>query len=103
MKFNVWIDPNFKTTTTANDTIVLFEGTATAAIVFAFGLNYNNATDGLIWMVGTHASTAVPSTGSTAQVKLGVWYTVELELAVVTGSAAGYISAYITEDGQEPS
>jgi hypothetical protein len=36
-------------------------------------------------------------------VKLGVWNTVELKLAVVTGSAAGYMSAYITEQGQEPS
>ncbi len=103
VKFNIWIDPDFKTNTTANDNIVLFEGTATAAESFAFGIDYTNATDALKWSVGTHASTATPDTDSTEEVKLGVWHTVELELTVVTGSAAGAISAYITEDGQEPS
>ena len=103
VKFNVWIDPDFKTKTTASDNIVLFEGTAGAAESFAFGIDYNNTTDALVWAVGTHASTATPDTDSTVQVKLGVWYTVELSLLVVTGSAAGAISAFITEDGQEPS
>jgi hypothetical protein len=103
VKFNIWIDPDFQTNTTADDNIVLFEGTATAAEVFAFGIDYTLTGDSLVWAIGTHASTATPDTDSTEKVKLGVWHTVELELAVITGSAAGYMSAYITEDGQEPS
>jgi hypothetical protein len=103
VKFNIWIDPDFKTTTTASDNIVLFEGNATANESFAFGIDYNSTTGALKWSVGTHATAATPDTDSTIEVKLGVWHTVELELLVVTGSAGGAISAYITEDGQEPS
>jgi len=103
VKFNVWIDPNFKTTTTANDNIVLFEGTAGAAESFAFGIDYVNATDSLVWAIGTHATVATPSTDSTLQVKLGVWHTIELKMHVVTGGATGDITLYVTEDGQEPS
>jgi hypothetical protein len=103
VKFNVWIDPDFKTKTTGDDNIVLFEGTATAAESFAFGIDYVNATDSLVWSIGTHASAATPSTDSTLQVKLGVWNTIELKMHVVTGSAAGDITLYVTEDGQEPS
>ncbi len=103
VKFNVWIDPNFKTNTTANDNIVLFEGTATTAESFAFGIDYVNATDSLVWSIGTHATAATPSTDSTRQVKLGVWHTIELKMHVVTGSAAGDITLFVTEEGQEPS
>jgi len=102
-KFNVWIDPDFKTNTTADDNIVLFEATAGASEVFAFGIDYTNATDDLFWAVGTHATAATPSQNSTVQVKLGVWHTVELEMQVVTTGATGDVWAYITEDGQEPS
>jgi hypothetical protein len=103
VKFNVWIDPDFKTKTTANDNFVLFEGTDGALEMFAFGFDYTNATDSLVWAIGTHATAATPDTKATEEVRLGVWYTVELELAVVSGGATGYMSAYITEDGQEPS
>jgi hypothetical protein len=103
VKFNVWIDPNFKTNTTADDNIVLFEANAGANESFAFGIDYVNSTDSLVWAIGTHATAATPSTDSTRQVVLGVWHTIELKMHVVTGSAAGDITLYVTEAGQEPS
>jgi len=104
VKFNIWIDPNFKTNTTADDNIALFEFQDTAnKEIFAFGLDYVLSTDVLKWGVGGATDNAVPTTLSTAEVPLGRWLTVEISANLVTAGATGTISAYVTEDGQEPS
>jgi hypothetical protein len=100
VKFNLWLDPDFATNTTADDTIVLFEAQGAGNVVsFAFGMNYTDSSGDLVWAAGE----LTPTSTSTALVPLGTWLTIELELNVVTGSAAGDINVYVTEDGQEPS
>ena len=104
VKFNIWIDPDFKTNTTADDNVALFEYQDVAnKEIFAFGIDYVSSTNLLKWAVGGATDNAVPDTLSAAEVKLGKWLTVELSATLVTAGATGTISAYITEDGQEPS
>lgn len=104
VKFNMWVDPDFKTNTTADDNFAVFEYQDTAnKEIFAFGLDYVNSTDLLKFAVGGATDNAVPNTLSTTQVPLGKWFTVELKAHLVTAGATGDITAYITEDGQEPS
>ena len=103
VKFNVYFSSDFKTLATADDTIVLFEGTATTAESFACGAIYTASTDSFLWACGTHATTATPDQAGTNQIEGGVWYTIELAMHVVTGSAAGDVNMYVTREGAEPS
>jgi hypothetical protein len=104
VQFNIWIDPDFKTNTTADDNFALFEFQDTAdKEIFVFGLDYTLTTNVLKWGVGGATDNAVPDTLSAAEVPLGKWLTVELSANLVTAGATGTISAYVTEDGQEPS
>jgi hypothetical protein len=102
-KFNLWVDPNFKTKSTATDNFALLElQGAGNAETFAFGLNYNATTDKLAFGVGGATDNAVPTTLSAGDVPLGKWMTVELKAHLVTGGATGDITAYVTVDGEEP-
>jgi hypothetical protein len=103
-RFNMWLDPDFKTTTTADDNFAVFELQDTAnKEIFAFGLDYDLSSDVLYFGVGGAVDNAVPDTLSTTEVPLGKWFTVELKVHLVTAGATGDITAYVTEAGGTPS
>lgn len=103
-KFNMWVDPDFKTNTTVTDNFAVFElQDAADKEIFVFGLNYNATTDFLAFGVGGATDNAVPTTLSTTEVPLGAWFTVELKVHLVTAGATGDITAYVTSAGGTPS
>ena len=98
-KWNLWIDPNFKTNITADDNFVIFEWQGAGNVVsFALGMDYTLTTDRLVWASGE----LTPTTVSAADVTLGKWLTVEIKGNAETGGG-GEIEVYITPDGAEPS
>jgi hypothetical protein len=100
-KFEMWVDPDFATNTTADDTFVIFETQGAGNVVsFAFGMKYVNSTGLLDFAIGELTPTSATTGG---QVPLGQWFTVELSLLTDTDSADGAVNLYVTPYGAEPS
>lgn len=103
-KFNMWLTPDFKTTTTATDTLHVLELQANGnEEIFTFGMKYTSTSDALVFGIGGAIDNAAPTTLSATEVPLGKWFTVELKVNLVTAGATGSIAAYITEAGGVPS
>ena len=94
-RFYIWISPNF--TATADDTINIFEGIATATAEATFGLRI--VSDVINFGIGETAPTSFTS----QEIERGVWYAVELEFLIDDGAGNnGTIDLYLTKEG-EPS
>lgn len=103
-KFEMWVDPDFKTNITADDNFAIFELQDVAnKEIFVFGFDYVLSTDLLKFGVGGAVDNAVPDTLSTSEVPLGQWFTVDLKVHLITAGATGDITAYVTPYGAEPS
>jgi len=96
-RFYVWISPNF--TATADDTINLFEGVATATAEFTFGMRIVAATGVINFGIGETA----PTSFTVQSIERGAWYAVELDVTLDDGASNdGTIDFYLTKEG-EPS
>jgi hypothetical protein len=96
-RFYIWLSPTF--TGTANDTINIFEGIATATVEFTFGLRVVAATNVVNFGIGETA----PTSFTTQAIERGVWYCIELAVHVDDGASNnGTIDLYLTKEG-EPS
>lgn len=96
-RFYMWLSPTF--TATADDTINIFEGIATATVEFTFGLRVVAATNVINFGIGETA----PTSFTPQSIERGVWYAIELDVTVDDGgSDDGTIDLRITKEG-EPS
>ncbi len=97
IRFYIWLSPTF--TGTADDTINIFEGIATATTEFTFGLRVVAATNVVNFGIGETA----PTSFTAQEIERGVWYCVELAVTVDNaGANDGTIDLYLTKEG-EPS
>ncbi len=99
-KWNMWIDPDFATNSSADDTFVIFETQGAGNVVtFAVGLRYVNSTGLLEFGAGE----LTPTGFSGVMAPLGEWFTVEVSMKTDTASTTGAINLYITPARGTPS
>ncbi len=93
LSFNIWFSPDFSAT--ANDTFNILELIATATVEVTFGGRITAADDQIELGIGELAPTSFG-----ADIKKGVWYTVELAVDIDDGAGDdGTIDIYVHADG----
>ena len=98
-KFDIWVDPNILTKTTANDIMPLVEfQQAGGTVEFAFGIEISKTNGAVYYKAGV----TTPNFTQTGTAPLGVWTTIELKVNIQTAAATGEIEVYITRDGCTP-
>lgn len=94
IKFDMWLSPDF--TGTADDTINLFELQDTNNVIEGtFGLRYVNSTNVINFGIGE----VTPTSFTTNDMPLGVWYTIEIMALNDPGANDGTLDLFITRAG----
>lgn len=94
VKFDMWISPDF--TSTANDTINIFEVQSSGPVIEAtFGLRIVAATNAINFGIGE----VTPTSFGSEAIQRGKWHTVELAIDIDNaGANDGTIDLYVTRE-----